>query len=141
MLFLIMFCQFLLSYSYDPPCQACRWFIPNYIGNKYNDYGLCKMYKNYCMINGNKTPIYNFAKHCRNDEFLCGKSGFLFEPIIMDNEKEEITNLLDEYHEINNRLSGEVIEKYEIDEIENDFIKLFEKVRLIIEKKEKSNKN
>lgn len=137
----MMFCNFLLSYSYEPPCQACKWFIPNYIGYKYNDYGLCKMYKNYCMINGNKTPIYNFAKHCRNDELLCGKSGFLFEPIIIDDTQEDIKNLLDEYDEINNRLSGEVIEKYEIDEIEEDFSKLFQKVKSIIERKEKQTNN
>jgi len=138
-LFYIVCVKFILSYNLHPPCNICRWFIPNTDFPEMVNYGFCKMFKENYISNGKKTTIYNFAKHCRNNQSMCGKEGFLFDKITNDydteKEQQEISNLLDEYEEISNRLSGEVNEQNEIEEIEMEFYNLFQRVKSVIERK------
>jgi hypothetical protein len=42
--------------------------------------GLCNMFKDTVSNNGKVRLVKNLAIHCRNNENLCGKSGFLYEP-------------------------------------------------------------
>jgi len=80
-----------------PSCSSCKWFIPNINA----EYGKCKMFlekkpskeiiENY--------PFYNYAKHCRDNEILCGQEGYLFEEkeidilILMENRLEQLKNI------------------------------------------------
>lgn len=130
--------------SYYPAyksCRNCKWFIPNNKELSPFDYGLCKLFTNKTIINGRNLMIYEYAKHCRSNEYLCGISGVMYEPItIIKNEKQyqteknEITQLIDEYEELSNRCCGEVNETHEIEEIEQDFLKLFIKIKKILER-------
>ena len=75
--------------AYDKiSCFSCKWFISNKHGN-YN-YGQCKMSKHILNLKENKENvetdkntkvIYDFAEHCRKNENICGKNGFLYEYI------------------------------------------------------------
>jgi hypothetical protein len=47
--------------------------------NAIQTWGLCKIFSNRIFIDKNEKIIYNYAKHCRDDEFLCGKNGWLYE--------------------------------------------------------------
>ena len=67
-----------LIYGFTPECSKCKHFIPN---NNSPVFGLCNMFQDSVYINNEKTLSKNLAIHCRNDESLCGKNGFLFEPI------------------------------------------------------------
>jgi hypothetical protein len=64
--------------------------------------------------------LYNFAKHCRNDENLCGKSGFLYE----DNPE-----IIYQLNELANKCCGEVNEKNELEELERDFFEIFQRMK------------
>lgn len=72
---LIIVC--LLCYTFSKPeCVNCKSYIPN----KFNkNYGYCKLFTNKVYFNNNEKIIYNYANHCRNNEYLCGINGFLFE--------------------------------------------------------------
>ena len=69
----------------------------------------------------------NYAYHCRNNENLCGKVGFLYEAKEYDDkyptqnftpsEKQHTLNTL---HELNNRCCGEVNETDEIEQLEKE---------------------
>ena len=62
-----------------PNCSNCKWFVNN-ISNI--NHGKCTMF-------GEKIKeklMYNYAKHCRENEKLCGQNGHLFEE---DEEKKE----------------------------------------------------
>ena len=74
--------------------------------------GLCEIFKG------------NFAQHCRNDKNLCGEKGFLYE----EDERfsKEVSNI---YDELNNRCSGEVNEKEELEQLEKDFAEIYEKIK------------
>jgi len=115
-----------------PSCKTCKWFIP---GNnvKNPDYGLCKMFKNTYQCDGNESIMYDFAVHCRNNEKLCGKKGYLYEDKTKnqdeDEDKKEISKIADEYEELKNRCCGEVNEIDEIDEIEREFLLLFQRLK------------
>jgi hypothetical protein len=58
-------------------CTNCKYFIP-YKNNKISDFGLCKLFGNKIYDKKNEKIIYNFAKHCRDDENLCGKNASLY---------------------------------------------------------------
>ena len=78
-----LFIIFYLSYSYafEPSCQSCKFFVPH----KTNvDLSLCEVFKN--RLN-NDEIVKNFASHCRSDENLCGKAGFLYESKYTDTNK------------------------------------------------------
>jgi hypothetical protein len=109
-------------FSYEPSCSTCKFFIPHVNGNK--ELGLCKMSKNTPYLDKN-VIVYDFALHCRNNENLCGNSGFLYEP---DDETIK-KDFIDDYEELNNRCCGEVNERNEIEELERDFFELFQKIK------------
>jgi hypothetical protein len=62
----------------NPSCLNCKWFIPNKMG--IDDYGLCRMHSNvYKMPNNMEFTVYEFAKHCRDNQNMCSKYGYLYE--------------------------------------------------------------
>jgi len=75
--------------SSTPSCLSCKHFgfQPN---NPNLSMGICNMFKD----KPHNTFIPNYAVHCRNNEHLCGKSGYLYDPISiaqLAKRKEEIT--------------------------------------------------
>lgn len=140
--FFIFYLNWAFIYSltcYDKPlCRSCKWFISSHISD---DYALCKLYKNNLNINGNRMIIYDYAKHCRKNEDMCGEDGFMYDEkkngydIDFLEEEEILENILDEYNELNNRGCGEVNELTELEEIEDDFIRLFQRVKDLMERK------
>ena len=132
-----------LALNEKPLCSSCRWFLPNSMGF---EYGLCKLYKcNYNINSKQNLVLYEFAEHCRNNENMCGKKGFLYDKKspyelkleISDNEEELIEDIFYKYDELNNRGCGEVNENNEIEEIEEEFIYLFEKIKNLLERRNK----
>lgn len=119
-----------LSSLFKSDCLGCKWFIPNNKG--FYDYGRCKMFKNKYDCDGNQLIIYEFAKHCRNTENMCGKNAILYEPyneLSNDVNKDMIiSHLLDEYDEIKNKVYGEVNETDELNEIENDLMNIIQRL-------------
>jgi hypothetical protein len=63
--------------SFNPSCTSCKWFIPNKRDN--NDYGLCGLYKQKYDVLKSDIIIYEFARHCRNNESMCGEDGYMYE--------------------------------------------------------------
>jgi hypothetical protein len=110
-----------IIYSFEPSCTTCKFFIPH---QSNPDLGLCNVFKEKSIDDINL--IKNFATHCRKDENLCGKSGFLYEKkdeVLLDEKKEMIENLC----------CGEVNEKYDIDELEKlekDIVEIYQRIRL-----------
>jgi hypothetical protein len=94
------------------------------LGNQ--DLGLCEMFKNSCFYQGKETVLPNFAKHCRENENLCGKKGFLFESL---NNYENNQQYYSELNELNNRCCGEVNETDEIEQLEKEFFEVFQKIK------------
>jgi len=128
-LFNISFITFAYFASVNP-CISCKHFLPHNRG--IDDLGLCIIFKG------------NFAQHCRNDKNLCGKTGFLYEAkndkninhkyiLEQHNETPEL-DISHIYDELNNRCSGEVNEKEELEQLEKDFAEMYEKIK-------KHNKN
>lgn len=66
-----------ISNKLIPNCNNCKWIIPNIN----NDYSKCKMFIEKKPSNEkiDPFPFYNYAKHCRENESLCGVEGYLFE--------------------------------------------------------------
>jgi hypothetical protein len=125
-----IFVIFYLSYSYafNPSCKSCKFYFPHKLNE---DLGLCELFKH--KLN-NGELVKNFASHCRNDENLCGKSGFLYESKIPTSNND--IKYVDEFNEqLNNMCCGEVNEKVEIQEYENMERELFE----ILQKMKKHN--
>jgi len=131
-------------------CSSCKWFIPDKKG--LNDYGLCKMFKNKYgyEYNNKENVVYELANRCRNNENMCGRKGFLFEPIYNDElfanfeesnhdffETEEyktISELLEEYDYINNKCCGEVNESDELENIERDLMNILKRLKYYYDK-------
>ena len=131
-LLLISFVSIILAF--DPPCSSCKHFITNNKGGL--DLGLCKMFTNKLSLKGDEVALPNFARHYRNDEQMCGKFGFLYEPAnnnhtettsstISENEEE----LVNEYEDLKNRCCGEVNEVNEIEQLEREFFEIFQKIK------------
>jgi hypothetical protein len=115
--------------SLEPSCTSCKFFIPNNRGQ--NDLGLCRMFKNNCYHRGKEYSLPNYAIHCRVNENLCGKTGFLYESMKtnIDNDNTEEQQINIELNELNQRCCGEVNEKDEIEQLEKDFFEVFQKIR------------
>jgi hypothetical protein len=97
-----------IAYGFDKPCLTCKYFVEN----KYNpDLSLCSFFKEKIQDGKIFRTIPNFAVHCRNDEKLCGKTGFLHEPI----------HIRESYEYISSLCSSEFVE--ESDLLELDFIR------------------
>lgn len=114
---LLLSINIVFSFAYTISCQSCKHFIPHSRG--FADLGLCGIFKG------------NFAQHCRNDKNLCGEKGFLHEEKEQESFSKEV---LDVYEELNNRCSGEVNEKEELEQLEKDFAEIYIKIK-------KHNKN
>jgi len=94
--------------QHNKQCSNCKYFIP-YKNNKISDFGLCKMF-GYKVGDKKDKIIFNFAKHCRDDDNLCGKNGSLYEEI----GKNNINNTI-----VFNDLTKENITKPMEDEMKN----------------------
>ena len=114
--------------AFEPSCSTCKHFMPNNRGDF--DLGLCKMFKNTCYHKGIEYTLPNYAVHCRENENLCGKSGFLYEmnEVIYDKNLLE-QDIQNELIELNNRCCGEVNETDEIEQLEKEFFELFQKMK------------
>ena len=124
MLFYLLLLSFVSNiFCYEPSCYSCKYFIPHINGKQ--ELGLCKMYKNNNVHLDKNIIVYDFAAHCRDNENLCGKSGFLYEA----NDETIKKDFSDYYEEINNRCCGEVNEDNEIEQLERDFFELFQKIK------------
>ena len=159
--YIIFFINYITAYDgLMPSCASCRSFIKN--KNNDYDYGYCKIYKNKHEHNGQTIQLYEYAKHCRDNTYMCGPEGYLYEPIkYSDNtyeihdvdvsditkmtavdemkENKEIENLFDEY---TNKCCGEICEKDDLIELEKDYINLIKKIKSINKKNlKKLNKN
>lgn len=98
---------FTLINGFEPSCLTCKHFIPN----KANpEYGLCNMFQDVVYNRDEKNYVKNFAVHCRNNESQCGKSGFLYEPI-------------------NNCKVCSDNDLKELEQLEKDFVDVFQKMR------------
>lgn len=103
-------------------CETCKWFYPN---NVRTEYGLCTLFKEKIYIADQERLISNFAKHCRDNENLCGKEGAMYEPSQSINGiKDDVKNFEKQYDEIIDKCKessnighGEVNEKTELDEL------------------------
>ena len=117
MLLNIILCFILLNctYSYNPSCNSCKWFIVNKKNN--DDYGLCGFYKNsYPLLDSNIT-IYEFASHCRDNESMCGKQGYMHEHV----DVIPISDLSKKYKEIVNQCY--------IEQLEREMFEIMEKIK------------
>ena len=119
-LYLLLLSFISYIYSFEPSCYSCKFYIPH----KSNpDLGLCKVFRDYVNLNNKDVLVNNLALHCRNNENLCGKAGFLYESSDIDNK------ITDDYEELKNRCCGEVNETQEIEELEREFFEVFQKIR------------
>jgi len=113
--------------AFEPACSSCKYFIHH--NRDIEELGLCQMFTNICYDNSKKgVTIPNFAHHCRNDENLCGKQGYLYEHKDIESKKAEI-ELEKELVELNNRCCGEVNETNEIEQLEKEFLDIFQKIK------------
>ena len=129
-LFIISFILFPLVFCFDisqykPSCTNCKWFIQN--GSRL-DYGLCRLFKERVVIVDKEKLISNFAKHCRDNELLCGAEGNFYEDneicVSAFNVEEKLTTfenkhneLIEKIDEFSNLYNGEVNEKPELDKL------------------------
>lgn len=98
-------------YAQNKQCTNCKYFIPHK-NSKIESLGLCKMFG----MRNEKTMIYNFAQHCRDDENLCGKNATFYERLeigIKENEEQNILipkNITDDNGNTNTYpVSGKII--------------------------------
>lgn len=132
MLFLVtLITIFSMISALEPSCITCKHFLPNQ--NRNPDFGFCKAFKNTCVYKGAEVSLPNYASHCRNNENLCGKTGFLYEVLNIEKEEKNYnaieTNIQNELNELKNRCCGEVNEKDEIEQLERDFFEIFQKIK------------
>jgi hypothetical protein len=123
--------------AFDPPCSSCKFYIPN--KKEHLELGLCKMFTTNVSPKSNTIEtLPNFAIHCRNNENLCGKSGFLYEKAESDNKNSNIEpdpesgferEIINEYEDLKNRCCGEVNEEDELEQLERDFFEVFQKIK------------
>ena len=134
---------FISMFALEPSCTSCKHFIPNNRGDI--DLGLCRMFINTCYHRGKEYNLPNYAVHCRDNENLCGKTGFLYDSIttadnaILDTNMDKEKTLLEqqkleqqiqnELIELNNRCCGEVNETDEIEQLEKEFFEVFQKIK------------
>ena len=140
--YVLLFSLINVLLAFDPPCSSCKHFIPNKKENL--SLGLCKIFTTNVSPKFNDIePLPNFAVHCRNNENLCGKSGFLYEKArLYDNDKIQPDQdsdtgtelgvdpqLINEFEDLKNRCCGEVNEEDELEQLERDFFEIFQKIK------------
>lgn len=69
--------KIVISYNFGTKCSNCKWFVKNNKG--INDLGLCGMFGRQNIYRNNNYLHYEYAKHCRDNEFQCGTNACLFE--------------------------------------------------------------
>jgi hypothetical protein len=119
--YLLLISSIGLIYAFDPPCSTCKFFIPHKVNP---DLGLCGMIQDKIYLNNNEFMVKNLALHCRNNENLCGKSGFLHE----SNYNSKVEN----YEYIQSLCCGELTDEKDLEEleqIEKDLVDIFQKMR------------
>ena len=126
---LILSCYLGYIYAFKPLCSSCKFYTPHKLNKQL---GLCELFKE----NGlNNIRLNNFASHCRNNENLCGKSGFLYESkntqkdISDTSDTSDISDIIDQ---LDNMCCGEVNEKVEIEEyekIEKELSNIFQQIK------------
>ena len=94
------------------------------------------MFTNKLSLKGDEVALPKFARHCRNDEQMCGKIGFLYETANNNNTEttssticENEEHLVNEYEDLKNRCCGEVNEVNEIEQLERDFFEIFQRMK------------
>jgi hypothetical protein len=125
---MLFFITIIITFSsivaYNPSCISYKHFIPYYLGNQ--DFSLCKMFKNISYNKGIKKIMHNYAIHYENDANLHGKSCYLHD---VDYNNKIIKQLELDFNELNNRCCGEVNEKDEIEQLEKDFLEIFQEIK------------
>ena len=109
-------------YAFEPSCSTCKFFIPNL---KKPELGLCSIFQDKIYVNNEERLVKNLALHCRSNENLCGKSGYVYEPI-------NISEKFENYEYVKGLCCGEFIEKtdlQELEKIEKDLVYIFQKMR------------
>jgi len=133
--FIILSCFLALINGFDnfsPPCSQCKWFQPSTNNNIQN--GVCKLFTNFFYDKYETKVIYDFANHCRENEYQCGTQGYFFEEkksfdlvnksfhflreIQQMDVIYELRELEQQLHELQNLTCGEVNETHELEEIE-----------------------
>jgi hypothetical protein len=116
--------------SIKPRCDNCKWFISNTLRK---DLGFCKIFSNKIIQNNKEKIIYNYSSHCRDNEFLCGKNGWLFEAIAYDKPIEYI-NLMsfNEIEQIEKNTQDLILNQFDHqiinhDNIDSNYVKNFNK--------------
>ena len=122
----LLFLSIVLVKSLKPSCQTCKFFIPNKIND---NLGQCTMFQDTVYDDKQQVTLQkNLAIHCRNDENLCGKSGYLYEPI----ENHEYAKKFKNYQYIKKLCGDDFVNETNLDElerIERDLIDVFQKMR------------
>lgn len=83
------------------------------------------MFKDRIYVNNKERLIKNLALHCRSNENLCGKAGYLYEPV-------NINDKLENYEYIKSLCCGEFVDACdlkELNDIENDLVDIFDKMK------------
>jgi len=118
---LVTMFSFVLSFEpgFEPSCKSCKWFIPK----QQSFYSLCGFYKNKQIVNNREYIMYEFASTCRQNNALCGPTGYMYEP---QHRSDELTEA---YEELKNRCCGEVNEKNEIEQLEREMFEIMLKIK------------
>ena len=86
------------SYNKNVSCKNCKWFIKDKNNNP--ELGFCKAFKQFSIdIDTKEILLYEYSTHCRNNENLCGKNGYLYESnkITSKTDLHDIDTLIREY--------------------------------------------
>jgi len=124
--FYVLFLSIGLVKSLIPSCQTCKFFIPNQFNE---NLGHCTMFQDSVYDNKQQVRLQkNLAVHCRNDENLCGKSGYVYEPIT----DREVDDQFENYEYIKTLCEDDFIEETnleKLEKIERDLVDVFQKMR------------
>ena len=102
--YLLLITLLKVVFSYEPCCSTCKFFIPNSIKN---ELGLCSMFQDKIFINNQEMFVKNLAIHCRSNEKLCGKSGYLY-------EENDLIKKVENYEDILNLCNSEYVEENDL---------------------------
>jgi hypothetical protein len=116
-----------------PNCRDCKWFVAS--NNQYYEPGRCSFHTNKIELPRADIVMQKYAIHCRLNDSLCGMNGINFEKKETNNTI-ELCKLQREIEEIETNFNGEICEKDEIKQLEEEIAKLKEK----IEQYKKENK-
>jgi len=132
--YVLLFSLLNIILAFDPPCSSCKHFITNKRGTV--DLGLCKLFTVKVSPKEDSIALPNFALRCRNDENLCGKTGFHYAAIHENNNSTSGSSvneldvaLLNELDDLQNRCCGEVNENDELEQLEKEFFEVFQKIK------------